>query len=176
MVIKAEHLDPDEPEPRRADGVGFAIGESRRPTTVSATSTASVPTVTSCAGPCRPLRFSSKTLAPWRRRSPKISEVLPLRSPHRLSFGDLVYVWADGVLSEVRPGRAHSWVLALLGVRLDSAEELIALADSLRSLAAGNASASARQEPVAPSPIMSPGSYVPRRRRFARAHHPRTAF
>ncbi|MFE5829424.1 hypothetical protein ACFQ67_02070 [Streptomyces sp. NPDC056488] len=175
-MIKAEHLDPDEPEPRRADGVGLVIGESRRPTTVSTTSTASVPAVISWAEPCRPLRFSSKTLAPWRRGSPKISEVLPLRSPHRLSFGDLVYVWADGVLSKARPGRAHSCVLVLLGVRLDRAEELIALADSLRSLAAGNASATATQRPVAPSPIMSPGSHVPRRRRFARAHHPRTAF
>ncbi|WP_432086287.1 hypothetical protein [Streptomyces sp. bgisy095] len=105
-------------------------------------------------------RFSSKTLTPWRRKSPKTSEVL-LRSPRGLSLGDFVYVWADGVHSKVRPGRAHSCALVLLGVRLDGAEELIALADSLRSLAAGNALATARQRPVAPSPIMSPGSQCP---------------
>lgn len=35
-------------------------------------------------------RFSSKILAPWCRRSPKISEVLPLLYLHGLSSGDFV--------------------------------------------------------------------------------------
>lgn len=35
-------------------------------------------------------RFSSKILAPWYRRSPKISEVLPLLYLHGLSSGDFV--------------------------------------------------------------------------------------
>ena len=35
-------------------------------------------------------RFSSKILAPWCRKSPKISEVLPLLYLHGLSFGDFV--------------------------------------------------------------------------------------
>ncbi|MCX5231442.1 IS256 family transposase [Streptomyces sp. NBC_00233] len=36
------------------------------------------------------MRFSSKILAPWCRRSPKISEVLPLLYLHGLSSGDFV--------------------------------------------------------------------------------------
>jgi putative transposase len=35
-------------------------------------------------------RFSSKTLPPWCRKSPKISEVLPLLYLHGLSSGDFV--------------------------------------------------------------------------------------
>jgi putative transposase len=35
-------------------------------------------------------RFSSKILAPWCRKSPKISEVLPLLYLHGLSSGDFV--------------------------------------------------------------------------------------
>lgn len=120
-------------------------------------------------------RFSSKILAPWCRKSPKISEVLPLLFLHGLSSGDFVpaleqflgstarlsaatvtrlikqwqddhtafqdrdlsdrdfvYVWADGVHPKVRLGQAHSWVLLLLGVRLDGTKELIALAEGLR--------------------------------------------
>lgn len=35
-------------------------------------------------------RFSSAILPPWCRKSPKISEVLPLFYPHGLSTGDFV--------------------------------------------------------------------------------------
>ncbi|MFD3492660.1 transposase [Streptomyces sp. NPDC058690] len=35
-------------------------------------------------------RFSSKILAPWCRKSPKVSEVLPLLYLHGLSYGDFV--------------------------------------------------------------------------------------
>jgi hypothetical protein len=35
-------------------------------------------------------RFSSRILAPWRRKSPKISEVLSLLYLHGLSSGDFV--------------------------------------------------------------------------------------
>ncbi|MBT2230254.1 hypothetical protein KLK06_30860 [Nonomuraea sp. NEAU-A123] len=35
-------------------------------------------------------RFSSRILAPWCRKSPKISEVLPLLYLHGLSSGDFV--------------------------------------------------------------------------------------
>jgi hypothetical protein len=35
-------------------------------------------------------RFSSKILAPWCRKSPKLSEVLPLLYLHGLSSGDFV--------------------------------------------------------------------------------------
>ncbi|MFI9275743.1 IS256 family transposase, partial [Kitasatospora sp. NPDC052896] len=120
-------------------------------------------------------RFSSKILAPWCRKSPKVSEVLPLLYLHGLSSGDFVpaleqflgstaglspatvtrltkqwqddhaafqqrdladrdfvYVWADGVHPKVRLGQAHSCVLVLLGVRLDGAKELIAIAEGLR--------------------------------------------
>ncbi len=120
-------------------------------------------------------RFSSKILPPWCRKSPKISEVLPLLYLHGLSTGDFVpaleqflggaaglsaatvtrltkqwqddhtafqdrdlsdrdfvYVWADGVHPKVRLGQAHSFVLVLLGVRLDGTKELIALAEGLR--------------------------------------------
>ncbi|MFI1768568.1 IS256 family transposase [Streptomyces sp. NPDC020800] len=120
-------------------------------------------------------RFSSKILAPWCRKSPKISGVLPLLYLHGLSSGDFVpaleqflggtsglspatltrltrqwsddhaafqtrdlsardfvFVWADGVHPKVRLGQAHSCVLVLLGVRLDSTKELIALAEGPR--------------------------------------------
>ncbi|MEU6800901.1 transposase [Streptomyces neyagawaensis] len=87
-------------------------------------------------------RFSSKILAPWCRKSPKISEVLPLLYLHRLSAAtvtrltkqwsddhaafqdgdlsdrDVVYVWADGVHPEVRLRRAHSCVLVLLRTKV----------------------------------------------------------
>lgn len=36
------------------------------------------------------MRFSSKILAPWCRKSPKVSEVLPLLYLHGLSSGDFV--------------------------------------------------------------------------------------
>jgi transposase-like protein len=120
-------------------------------------------------------RFSSRILPPRCRKSPKISEVLPLLYLHGLSTGDFVpaleqflggaaglsaatvtrltkqwqddhaafqdrdlpdrdyvYVWADGVHPKVRLGQAHSYVLVLLGVRLDGTKELIALAEGLR--------------------------------------------
>ncbi|MEV7286309.1 transposase [Streptomyces sp. NPDC093252] len=110
-------------------------------------------------------RHSSKILAPWCRRSPRISEVLPLLCLHGLSSGDFVpaleqfpggtaglspvtvtrlteqwsddraafqgrdpserdcvHVWAEGVHPKVRPGRPHSCVLVLLGVRRDGTE------------------------------------------------------
>lgn len=50
-----------------------------------------------------------------------------------LSDRDFVYVWADGVHSKVRLGKAHSCVLVLLGVRLDGTRELIALAEGGRA-------------------------------------------
>lgn len=43
-------------------------------------------------------RFSSKILAPWCRKSPKVSEVLPLLCLHGLSSGDFVPAmeqWTD---------------------------------------------------------------------------------
>lgn len=35
-------------------------------------------------------RFSSKILAPWCRKPPEVSEVLPMLHPHGLSSGDFV--------------------------------------------------------------------------------------
>ena len=121
------------------------------------------------------MRFSSRILPPWCRKSPKVSEVLPLLYLHGLFSGDFVpalaqflgsvaglslvtvtrltrqwsddhaafqqrdlaesdyvYVCADGVHPTVRLGQAHSCVLVLMGVRLDGAKELIALAEGLR--------------------------------------------
>lgn len=120
------------------------------------------------------MRFSSKILPPWCRKSLKVSQVLPLLYLHGLPSGDFVpaleqflasaaglapatvtrltkqwqddhaafqqrdlaesdymYVWADEVHPEVRLGQAHSCVLVLMGVRLDGAKELIALAEGL---------------------------------------------
>ncbi|MER5599901.1 IS256 family transposase [Streptomyces sp. NPDC002265] len=120
-------------------------------------------------------RFSSRILAPWCRKSPKISEVLPLLYLHGLSSGDFVpameqflgsaaglspatvtrltkqwtadhaafqardlvesdyvYVWADGIHPKVRLSEAHSCLLVLMGVRVDGAKELIAIAEGLR--------------------------------------------
>jgi putative transposase len=47
-------------------------------------------------------RFSSKTLAPWCRESPRGSEVLPLLYLHGLSSGDFVPRWSSS--SARRPG------------------------------------------------------------------------
>lgn len=47
-------------------------------------------------------------------------------------YGCYGYVWADRVHPTVQLGQAHSYVLVLLGVRLDGTKELIALADGLR--------------------------------------------
>lgn len=40
-------------------------------------------------------RFCSKILAPWCRKSPKVSEVLPLLCLHGLSSGDLFPPWSS---------------------------------------------------------------------------------
>ena len=40
-------------------------------------------------------RFSSKILAPWCRKSPKVSKVLPLLYLHGLSSGDFVPAWSS---------------------------------------------------------------------------------
>jgi hypothetical protein len=66
-------------------------------------------------------RFSSKILAPWCRKSPKISEVLPLLNLHGLSSGDFV-----PALEQFLSGTG------VLGVRLDGTKELIALAEEQR--------------------------------------------
>ncbi|MFD9849675.1 IS256 family transposase [Streptomyces parvus] len=120
-------------------------------------------------------RFSSKILALWCRKSPKINEVLPLLCLHGLSSGDFVpameqflgsaaglspatvtrltkqwtvdhsvfqrrdladsdyvYVWADGIHPKIRLSEAYSCLLVLMGVRIDGAKELIAIAEGLR--------------------------------------------
>jgi transposase-like protein len=47
-------------------------------------------------------RFSSAILPPWARKSPKVTEVLPLLYLHGLSTGDFVPRWASS--SAPRPG------------------------------------------------------------------------
>jgi transposase-like protein len=43
-----------------------------------------------------------------------------------------VYMWADGVHPKIRLSEAHSCLLVLMGVRVDGAKELIAIAEGLR--------------------------------------------
>ncbi len=112
-------------------------------------------------------RLTSKILAPWCRKSPKISEMLPPLYLHGLSSGDFmpamqqflgssaglspatvtrltqrwtadhaafqrrglaesdyvyvyVYLWANGVHPKIRLSQTHSWLLVLMGVRVDA--------------------------------------------------------
>ncbi len=51
-------------------------------------------------------RFSSRILAPWCRKSPKISEVLPLLCLHGLSSGDFVPALEQFLGGSDRPTRA----------------------------------------------------------------------
>jgi putative transposase len=125
-------------------------------------------------------RFSSALLPPYMRRSPKVTEVLPLLYLRGLSTGDFapalegffgsdaglsastvqrlteawraeherwsrrpladvdyVYVWADGVYTNVRlpDVQGHQdrlCLLVIVGVRPDGAKELVAVADGHR--------------------------------------------
>jgi transposase-like protein len=120
-------------------------------------------------------RFASVILPAWCRKSPKITEVLPLLYLHGLSssdfvpalqgflgtnsglssatvtrltaqwqdeakaFGnrdlstvDYVYVWADGVHLNIRLDEEKLCLLVMIGVRVDGAKELIALAEGYR--------------------------------------------
>jgi transposase-like protein len=121
-------------------------------------------------------RFKSVILPPYMRRSPKVTEVLPLLYLHGLSSGDFVpaleeffgteaglsaatitrlteqwqverehfmnrnlfardyvYVWVDGIHTEVRLGSDDRLCcLVVLGARLDGTKELVAIADGYR--------------------------------------------
>jgi putative transposase len=121
-------------------------------------------------------RFRSAILPPYIRRSPKVSEVLPLLYLHGLSSGDFapalreffgseaglsaasvvrlteqwqeeresfmerelsekdyVYVWVDGIHTEVRLGRDERLCrLVMVGARIDGKKELIAIQDGYR--------------------------------------------
>ena len=120
-------------------------------------------------------RFRSSIVPPWCRKSPKVSELLPLLYLHGLSTGDFapalaeffgsaaglspsvitrlttqwqdeqrsftardlsdrdfVYVWVDGVHFNVRLEEARLCCLVIVGVRLDGAKELVAIADGYR--------------------------------------------
>jgi putative transposase len=97
-------------------------------------------------------RFSSAIPPAWARKTPKISEVLPLLYLHGLSTGDFVpaleqflgsarrdlsgcdyvYAWADGVHLKVHLAEAKACVLVLLGVRADGRNELITLDSGYR--------------------------------------------
>src|SRR6266516_4027216 len=104
-------------------------------------------------------RFASAILPAWCRRSPKITEVLPLLyldglsaatvsrlttvwtedytafSDRDLSDVDYVYVWADGIHVNIRLGEDKLCLLVLIGVRADGTKELVALADGYRESA-----------------------------------------
>src|SRR5512142_2066984 len=101
-------------------------------------------------------RFSSAILPPWCRKTPKITEVLPLLYLHGLSpavitrltetwraeqrafaardlsQADYVYLWADGIHVNIRLEEHKLCLLVLIGVRADGRKELIALADGYR--------------------------------------------
>src|SRR4051794_38596873 len=120
-------------------------------------------------------RFASVILPAWCRKSPKITEVLPLLYLHGLSSSDFVpalqsflgtgsglsaavvtrltaqwqqeakafndrdlsgvdyvYLWADGVHLNIRLDEEKLCLLVMIGVRVDGAKELIALAEGYR--------------------------------------------
>src|SRR3954454_8199988 len=120
-------------------------------------------------------RSSSAILPAWCRKSPKITEVLPLLYLHGLSSQDFapalerflgtgaglssavitrlttrwqdearafsnrdlsgvdyVYLWADGVHLNIRLDEEKLCLLVMIGVRVDGAKELIALAEGYR--------------------------------------------
>lgn len=93
-------------------------------------------------------RFSSAILPPWARKTPKITEVLPLLYLHGLteqwkteqrayaerdlSEVDFVYLWADGIHVNIRLEEHKLCLLVLIGVRADGRKELVALADGYR--------------------------------------------
>jgi hypothetical protein len=121
-------------------------------------------------------RFASAILPPWARKTPKITEVLPLPYLHGVSTSDFgpaldqflgssarlsasvistltktwraeqrafaaqdlsrvayVYPWADGIHINIRLEEHKLCLLVLIGVRVDSRKELVALADGYRS-------------------------------------------
>jgi transposase-like protein len=60
-------------------------------------------------------RFSSAILPPWARKTPQVSEVLPLLYLHGLSSGDFVpalgqyvYLWVDGIHLGIRLGEGQA--------------------------------------------------------------------
>ncbi len=121
-------------------------------------------------------RFKSVILPPYMRRSPKVTEVLPLLYLHGLSSGDFVpalreffgteaglsastitgltkswqseregfmsrglskrdyvYIWIDGIHTNVRLGQDDRLCcLVMVGARLEGKKELVALADGYR--------------------------------------------
>jgi hypothetical protein len=102
-------------------------------------------------------RFSSKILAPWCRKSPKISEVLPLLYLHGLSSGDFVPAMA---LSFCEPNTSGAWPA---GQRDDRASWSVG-AGSRGQAAAGWPGACARRGPQADRSQRSrpsPSSHLP---------------
>ncbi len=120
-------------------------------------------------------RFRSSILTPWCRKSPKVTEVLPLMYLHGISSGDFapalseffgsgaglsasvitrlttqwqaeqraftersladrdyVYVWVDGIHSNVRLEEERLCTLVVVGVRTDGTKELVAITDGYR--------------------------------------------
>jgi transposase-like protein len=90
-------------------------------------------------------RFTSKILPPWARRSPKVTEVLPVLdlrvewtrelaefNRRDLSQVDYVYLWADGVHFNIRLEEERLCCLVLVGVRADGRKELVAVGDGYR--------------------------------------------
>ena len=90
-------------------------------------------------------RFSSAILPAWARKTPQVTEVLPLLYLHGLSSGDVVpalgqflgsgmdyvHLWVDGI----RLGEGKLCLLVMIGVRADGRKELVALADGYRESA-----------------------------------------
>jgi transposase-like protein len=108
------------------------------------------------------MRFSSAILPPWARKTPQVTEVLPLLYLHGLSSGDFVpalgqflgtgaglssstvtdlsaadyvYLWADGIHVNIRLEEHKLCLLVMIGVRADGRKELVALADGYRESA-----------------------------------------
>src|SRR5487761_1570894 len=79
------------------------------------------------------MRFSSAILPPWARKSPQVSEVLPLLYLHGLSSGD--FVPALGQFLGTRLGEGKLCLLVMIGVRADGRKELVAVADGYRESA-----------------------------------------